>query len=112
VTEIRYSSRNSTAHEHSMITRCSGNPRSHTYREFWHGTGSTAWSSTGSPSGDRCDAPSPARPRRLPHETAAARPVAAESSTRRCGQQESGSQESGGAISPESSPRCCRRPRG
>jgi hypothetical protein len=33
-------------------------------------TGSTARSSTGSPSDDRCDAPSPARSRRLPHETA------------------------------------------
>src|SRR5947209_10880892 len=38
------------------------------------GGGSTARSLTGSPSDDRCDAPSPARPRRVPDETAAARP--------------------------------------
>jgi hypothetical protein len=39
VTAIRYSSRNSTARDHVMITEIQRTPGHHQGNEFWHGTG-------------------------------------------------------------------------
>ncbi len=38
VTEIRYSSRNSAASDHGLITGTEETPAHHTGDEFWHGT--------------------------------------------------------------------------
>jgi hypothetical protein len=43
VTEIRYNSRNSTAHDHSMITRCSGTPGHIRIESFGTVHGPTSW---------------------------------------------------------------------